>query len=114
MAAMTDAGIASGEGDSPHVLHSATACRIPAEGIVTHNDPVASYNSGTEIYDDLGIQVLVEGMDLPCLASRYLGNCQKQKRDQRGNFQIGFGLASCVNVGRQAQAMFCERQRGGC
>ena len=64
MAAMADAGVASGEGDSPDVLHSATACRMPAEGIVTHNDPVASYNSGMEIYDDLGIQALVEGMDL--------------------------------------------------
>ena len=67
---MADAGIASGEGDSPHVLRSATACRIPAEGIVTHKDPVASFNFGTEMYDDLGIQALVEGMDLPCLSSR--------------------------------------------
>ena len=113
VAAMADAGSgATEEGVSPHVLHSITDCRKPPQGIVTHKDPVASFNSGTPSYDCLGIQALVDSMDLPGLASRFLANSRKREKDQRGNFQIGFGLASCVNVAPPTEPKLLLKYRG--
>ena len=111
LATMADAGPATEEVVSPHVLHRGNTCRTPPEGIVTHKDPVASFNSGTPEYDSLGIQALVEAMDLPGLASRYLGNSRREK-DQRGNIQVGFGLASCVNVAPRTEPKLLSKYLG--
>jgi hypothetical protein len=82
-----------------HVTHLASNSFIPCtEDTVNLKYPIATINSGTSLYQSMGMDQLVSKLDILGLAQKYLANgggCS----DYRGNRRVHFGISGQQNVG---------------
>jgi hypothetical protein len=81
-----------------HVTHKLDDQTFPESGILSPEEPIAVFNSGTPGYTARGMQELVDDMNIPGLVEAYL-NCTGESDKNRGNYQKSFGICCGMNVG---------------